>query len=163
MGALLVQAERTLTSAKGLPRRPWFTHQIYAPGFYTGYGVKTLPGVREAIEERQWKEFEQQAAATAEAIDRSGPRICAARPTRSARSRKLPLPSFPPREISRAERGMTRRGRLARRRRRVDVAAELIVVVLDPVPIRERQRRAVLRERWRHLDRCGRGSRPGFA
>ena len=69
-GALLVQAERALTSTKGLPRRPWFTHQIYAPGFYTGYGVKTLPGVREAIEERQWKEFEQQAAATAEAIDR---------------------------------------------------------------------------------------------
>jgi N-acetylated-alpha-linked acidic dipeptidase len=69
-GELLVQAERALTSAKGLPRRPWFTHQIYAPGFYTGYGVKTLPGVREAIEERQWKEFEQQAAATAEAIDR---------------------------------------------------------------------------------------------
>jgi N-acetylated-alpha-linked acidic dipeptidase len=69
-GALLVQAERALTSAKGLPRRPWFTHQIYAPGFYTGYGVKTLPGVREAIEERQWQEFAQQAAATAEAIDR---------------------------------------------------------------------------------------------
>jgi N-acetylated-alpha-linked acidic dipeptidase len=69
-GALLVQAERALTNAKGLPRRPWFTHQIYAPGFYTGYGVKTLPGVREAIEERQWQEFAQQAAATAEAIDR---------------------------------------------------------------------------------------------
>lgn len=69
-GTLLVQAERALTSAKGLPRRPWFTHQIYAPGFYTGYGVKTLPGVREAIEERQWQEFAQQAAATAEAIDR---------------------------------------------------------------------------------------------
>jgi N-acetylated-alpha-linked acidic dipeptidase len=69
-GALLVQAERALTSAKGLPRRPWFTHQIYAPGYYTGYGVKTLPGVREAIEERQWQEFAQQTAATAEAIDR---------------------------------------------------------------------------------------------
>lgn len=69
-GTLLVQAERALTSAKGLPRRPWFRHQIYAPGFYTGYGVKTLPGVREAIEERQWQEFAQQTAATAEALDR---------------------------------------------------------------------------------------------
>lgn len=70
LDALLGQAERTLTSTQGLPRRPWFTHQIYAPGFYTGYGVKTLPGLREAIEERQWKELDQQAIATAEAIDR---------------------------------------------------------------------------------------------
>jgi N-acetylated-alpha-linked acidic dipeptidase len=70
IGPLLLQAERTLTSTQGLPRRPWFTHQIYAPGFYTGYGVKTLPGVREAIEQRAWKEVTQQAAATAEAIDR---------------------------------------------------------------------------------------------
>ena len=46
----LIQAERGLTLPDGLPGRPWFQHQIYAPGFYTGYGVKTLPGVREAIE-----------------------------------------------------------------------------------------------------------------
>jgi N-acetylated-alpha-linked acidic dipeptidase len=39
-----------------LPGRPWFQHQIYAPGFYTGYGVKTLPGVREAIEQKKWQE-----------------------------------------------------------------------------------------------------------
>jgi N-acetylated-alpha-linked acidic dipeptidase len=44
----------------GLPRRPWFRHQIYAPGFYTGYSVKTLPGVREAIEEKNWPEMEAQ-------------------------------------------------------------------------------------------------------
>ncbi len=37
-------------SPDGLPDRPWYRHQIYAPGLYTGYGVKTLPGVREAIE-----------------------------------------------------------------------------------------------------------------
>jgi len=39
-----------------LPGRPWFKHQVYAPGFYTGYGVKTIPAVREAIEQKQWKE-----------------------------------------------------------------------------------------------------------
>ena len=51
--------ENSQTSS-GLPRRPWFVHQIYAPGFYTGYGVKTIPGVREAIEEKQWDEVEPQ-------------------------------------------------------------------------------------------------------
>ena len=55
-----MKTERALTRDAGLPRRPWFTHHIYAPGFYTGYGVKTLPGVREAIEERQWEEASQQ-------------------------------------------------------------------------------------------------------
>ena len=51
---VLLTAERALTRKEGLPRRPWFRHQIYAPGFYTGYGVKTLPAVREAIEERNF-------------------------------------------------------------------------------------------------------------
>ncbi len=46
----LLQAEQKLTSNEGLPNRPWFKHQIYAPGYYTGYGVKTIPAVREAIE-----------------------------------------------------------------------------------------------------------------
>lgn len=52
------KSERQLTSEKGLPGRPWFRHLIYAPGYYTGYGVKTLPGVREAIEERNFDEVE---------------------------------------------------------------------------------------------------------
>ncbi len=52
----LIRSERLLTSPEGLPNRPWFKHQIYAPGFYTGYGVKTIPAVREAIEQKQWKE-----------------------------------------------------------------------------------------------------------
>ncbi|MBQ4914478.1 M28 family peptidase [Maribacter sp. MMG018] len=56
----LIKAEQMLTSEKGLPRRPWYKHQIYAPGFYTGYGVKTLPGVREAVEQKNWKEAEEQ-------------------------------------------------------------------------------------------------------
>ena len=62
LNAKLIQSERKLTSADGLPGRPWFKHMIYAPGFYTGYGVKTIPGVREAIEQKKWKEAEQQIA-----------------------------------------------------------------------------------------------------
>jgi N-acetylated-alpha-linked acidic dipeptidase len=56
----LYKTERVLLRNEGLPRRDWFKHQIYAPGFYTGYGVKTLPGVREAIEQRNWKEAADQ-------------------------------------------------------------------------------------------------------
>ncbi|MGO8792670.1 MAG: transferrin receptor-like dimerization domain-containing protein [Terriglobia bacterium] len=52
----LIESERRLTDPDGLPGRPWFKHQIYAPGFYTGYGVKTLPAAREAIEQKKWKE-----------------------------------------------------------------------------------------------------------
>ena len=63
----LYTSERLLTH-KGLPRRPWFRHQIYAPGFYTGYGVKTLPGIREAIEQDHWQEAEQQIQVTASVI-----------------------------------------------------------------------------------------------
>ena len=54
-------SERALTSPGGLPGRPWFRHLLYAPGRYTGYGVKTVPGVREAIEQRHWTEAEEQA------------------------------------------------------------------------------------------------------
>ena len=57
---ILFRTERAMTHPDGLPGRPWFVHQIYAPGFYTGYGVKTLPGVREAIEERDWGEAQRQ-------------------------------------------------------------------------------------------------------
>ncbi len=60
LNAILFKAERALTRSEGLPRRPWFVHQIYAPGFYTGYAVKTLPAVREAIEQRNWKEAGEQ-------------------------------------------------------------------------------------------------------
>jgi N-acetylated-alpha-linked acidic dipeptidase len=54
VNAELIKVERALTDAKGLPGRPWFVHQLYAPGFYTGYGVKTMPSVREAIEQKQF-------------------------------------------------------------------------------------------------------------
>jgi len=56
LNALVYTTERRLGYEKGLPRRDWFKHLIYAPGFYTGYGVKTLPGIREGIEERSWDE-----------------------------------------------------------------------------------------------------------
>ena len=65
---LLYTSERELTRDDGLPGRPWFRHHIYAPGFYTGYGVKTLPGVREAIEERQYELAEQEIHVAAEVI-----------------------------------------------------------------------------------------------
>ena len=55
---LLIESERKLTNAEGLPNRPWFKHQIYAPGFYIGYAAKTMPAVREAIEQKQWKQAE---------------------------------------------------------------------------------------------------------
>jgi N-acetylated-alpha-linked acidic dipeptidase len=64
----LMQTERAMVREAGLPRRPWFKHQIYAPGFYTGYGVKTLPAIREAIEQRNWTEAEQQINLVAETI-----------------------------------------------------------------------------------------------
>jgi N-acetylated-alpha-linked acidic dipeptidase len=53
---LLIESERKLTNPEGLPNRPWFKHQLYAPGFYTGYAAKTVPAVREAIEQKQWKQ-----------------------------------------------------------------------------------------------------------
>ncbi len=56
----MMRLEQALTYEEGLPRRSWFKHQIYAPGFYTGYGVKTLPGVREAVEQKEWEEAHQQ-------------------------------------------------------------------------------------------------------
>jgi N-acetylated-alpha-linked acidic dipeptidase len=59
LNEILYKAERSLINEKGLPRRPWYKHQVYAPGFYTGYGVKTLPGIREAIEQRNWKEAQE--------------------------------------------------------------------------------------------------------
>jgi N-acetylated-alpha-linked acidic dipeptidase len=59
---ILFTAEQSLLNEKGLPRRPWYKHQVYAPGFYTGYGVKTLPGIREGIEEKNWKEAQDRIA-----------------------------------------------------------------------------------------------------
>ncbi|MFO0984813.1 MAG: transferrin receptor-like dimerization domain-containing protein [Planctomycetota bacterium] len=66
---ILMHAEQALTRKDGLPRRPWYVHQIYAPGWYTGYGVKTLPAVREAIEQRHFDEAEAQIPLVAATLD----------------------------------------------------------------------------------------------
>jgi N-acetylated-alpha-linked acidic dipeptidase len=65
----LINSERRLTSSEGLPRRGWFRHEIYAPGYYTGYGVKTLPSIREAIEQRDWREAGEQIQLVARILD----------------------------------------------------------------------------------------------
>jgi N-acetylated-alpha-linked acidic dipeptidase len=59
LNEILYKVERSLINENGLPRRPWYKNQIYAPGYYTGYGVKTLPGIREAIEQRTWQEAQE--------------------------------------------------------------------------------------------------------
>ena len=60
LNAKLIESERRLTSPEGLPGRDWFRHMIYAPGVYTGYSVKTIPGVREGIELKKWAEADRQ-------------------------------------------------------------------------------------------------------
>ncbi len=67
--AKLMLVERALTLDSGLPSRPWFKHQIYAPGLYTGYGVKTLPAVRESIEQKQWDEAARQIPRLAKVLE----------------------------------------------------------------------------------------------
>ena len=62
--------EQALTDPAGLPGREWFKHFIYAPGMLTGYGVKTVPGVREALEARRWDEANHYAVVTAKVLDR---------------------------------------------------------------------------------------------
>jgi N-acetylated-alpha-linked acidic dipeptidase len=69
LNEILMHSERALTLPDGLPGRPWYVHQIYAPGFYTGYGVKTLPAVSEAIEERDWQEATKQVKIVAGVLD----------------------------------------------------------------------------------------------
>jgi N-acetylated-alpha-linked acidic dipeptidase len=64
----LYRAEQQLLNETGLPSRSWYKHVLYAPGFYTGYGVKTLPGIREAIEQRNWNEAQEQIVTDARII-----------------------------------------------------------------------------------------------
>ncbi|HSN01806.1 MAG TPA: transferrin receptor-like dimerization domain-containing protein, partial [Rudaea sp.] len=66
---LMGSMEHSLTDANGLPGREWFKHMIYAPGMLTGYGVKTVPGVREALDARDWKGANKYAAITAKVLD----------------------------------------------------------------------------------------------
>jgi N-acetylated-alpha-linked acidic dipeptidase len=68
LNASLIDSERRLTNDDGLPRRPWYKHLIYAPGVYSGYGVKTIPGVREGIEQKRYSEAEQEIVRAAKAL-----------------------------------------------------------------------------------------------
>jgi N-acetylated-alpha-linked acidic dipeptidase len=65
----LVESERSLTSSEGLLRRPWYRHMIYAPGVYSGYDVKTIPGVREAIEQKHWGEADAEIVRVSRVLD----------------------------------------------------------------------------------------------
>jgi N-acetylated-alpha-linked acidic dipeptidase len=69
LNADILQSERLLLSDAGLPNRPWFKHVLYAPGYYTGYGVKTIPGVREAIEQKEWSLAASQISTVAAALN----------------------------------------------------------------------------------------------
>jgi N-acetylated-alpha-linked acidic dipeptidase len=63
-----LRAERVLMLREGLRNRPWYRHSLYAPGFYTGYGVKTMPGIREAIEQGEWSDVNSEVARVAKAL-----------------------------------------------------------------------------------------------
>ena len=69
VNAALVNLEQSLMDTRGLPGREWYQHMIYAPGAHTGYGVKTLPGIREAIEERRWDEANQYIGVVSHALN----------------------------------------------------------------------------------------------
>jgi len=72
---LLYTSERLLTRDEGLDGRPWYKHHIYAPGFYTGYGVKTIPGVREAIEQRKYEKVEPEIEIAADVLNKLAERV----------------------------------------------------------------------------------------
>ncbi len=65
----LIETERRLTNADGLPRRPWYKHLLYAPGVYSGYGAKTVPGVREGIELKKYAEADQEIVRVSKALE----------------------------------------------------------------------------------------------
>lgn len=74
----LIATERDLLSEAGLPGRPWYKHQLYAPGIYTGYGVKTIPAVREAIEQKNWSQAAEQIGIVAGVLQKEADSINAA-------------------------------------------------------------------------------------
>ena len=75
INALLRNVDQAFINSKGLPRRDWFKNMMYAPGYYTGYGVKTLPGIREGLEERKWNEVRLYINEVSKALDRASENI----------------------------------------------------------------------------------------
>jgi len=68
----LLDVSRLFLNPKGLPERPWFKNQIYAPGAYTGYGGKPVAAVREYMDEKKWKEAEAQIPQVSQVIENVG-------------------------------------------------------------------------------------------
>lgn len=87
VNARLMQAERALTAESGLPSRPWYKHLLYAPGLYTGYGVKTMPAAREAIEQGRWAEANTELARIGAALEAEAALIRGARDALEAATR----------------------------------------------------------------------------
>ncbi|MFB6368551.1 MAG: transferrin receptor-like dimerization domain-containing protein, partial [Gemmatimonadota bacterium] len=126
---LLLQVEQDFLAEEGLPGRPWFRHQLYAPGFYTGYGVKTLPGVREALEQGNVSQARQMTDVLVAAVDSARtPRLSCCpiphgvgsrtldtggRPIGASR-RRFPAPRPAPVTSLRSSRGRDPRSRAAR-------------------------------------------------
>lgn len=81
LNAQLRDIDQLLLDERGLPGRPWYKNLVYAPGRFTGYGAKTLPGVREAIEERRWADANEYAGRTAKVLTAYATRLDAARAT----------------------------------------------------------------------------------
>ena len=75
VNATLTDLEQALTDPHGLPGREWYQHMVYAPGLHTGYGVKTLPGIREAIEERRWDEADRYIGVVSRALNAYSARL----------------------------------------------------------------------------------------
>ncbi|MFN8579933.1 MAG: transferrin receptor-like dimerization domain-containing protein [Gemmatimonadaceae bacterium] len=92
INALLRQTDQVLLVPGGLPKRPWYQHALYAPGYYTGYGVKTLPGVREAIEQRDWKLADEQIGKAAAALTREAELIARAAQLLEQATNTRPVP-----------------------------------------------------------------------
>ena len=78
LNEILRELEQSMGRPEGLPDREWYRHQVYAPGFYTGYGVKTIPGVREALEQGMPQRAREQAERFAEVLDAVADRVKAA-------------------------------------------------------------------------------------
>ena len=89
---LLRQTDQMLLIPEGLPKRPWYRHSLYAPGYYTGYGVKTMPGVREAIEQKDWKLADEQIGKIAAALTRESDLIARAARLLEQATNTKPIP-----------------------------------------------------------------------
>ena len=92
VNALLRQSDQMLLLPDGLPKRPWYRHSLYAPGFYTGYGVKTMPGVREAIEQKDWPLADTEIVRIAAALTRESELIVRAAALLEQATAQKPLP-----------------------------------------------------------------------